>query len=76
MAGWVTPTNRGKVLGCEHNLQRRMEYRFTGKDTHGLRWMIDHKAERVAQPGDEIVFLCPFGCPEISVLITQRQGDI
>lgn len=71
--GWVMPSKYGKKLGCEHNLQRRMEYRFTGKDTHSLRWMIDQKHERVAQAGDEIVFHCPFGCEEVSILVTKRD---
>ena len=74
--GWVLPSKAGKVLGCEHNLHRRMEFRFTGKDPLSARWMIDAKHERVAQPGDEIVFLCPFGCEEISILVTQRHKDI
>ena len=73
--GWVMPSKYGKKLGCPHNLQRRIEYRFSGKDTHSLRYLIDQPHQRIAQPGDEMVLLCPFGCEEISILITKRHDD-
>jgi hypothetical protein len=73
--GWVLPTNDGKVLGCDHNLQRRIEYRFTGKDIYTSAWLTGVKVPRVAQPGDEIVFLCPYGCEEISILVTSRHAN-
>ena len=73
--GWVLPTKRGKVLGCEHNRLRRIEYRFTGKDPHSFRYLLDHPQQRVAQAGDEIVFLCPFGCEEISILVANRNEN-
>ena len=50
--GWVLPTKRGKVLGCEHNKLRRVEYRFTGKDPHSFRYLVDDPQQRVAQAGD------------------------
>lgn len=71
--GWVLPNSNGKTLGCEHNLHRRIEYRFTAKDR--FSYLPDAK-ERVAQAGDEIIFHCPFGCPEVAVLVTHRQESL
>lgn len=64
------------MVGCKHNLERTIEYRFTGKpkpqwdDVLKLRFR-----EPSATIGDEVVFKCPHGCEEISVLLGDHPDD-
>lgn len=72
--GWVLDSNASKTLGCVHNLQRTIEYRFTGKDRFdNTPWI---PKPRVGQAGDEIVFHCPFGCEPVVILVANRKGGL
>jgi hypothetical protein len=57
------------ITGCEHNVERTIMHKPSAVNSDG---------KRVYVPGDKIYFVCPHGCPDITMAVkrTHEAGMI